>query len=801
MRLCLAVLCSLGVSFAAQTTFSTFLGGSGVDQSSAVAADAKGNTYIAGTTFSPDFPTTASPAHLASQQFSKVFVAKFDPSGILVFSLVVGGSGSDTGRAIAIDPAGNVYVTGYTQSTDFPVTPKAFQSKLNLSPLLDPTIYKQDAFVLKMAPDGTIVYATFLGGTRREFAESIAVDAAGNAYVAGYTDSPDFPTTSGAFQEHIPAGTFGQQSGFVAKLDAKGATLVWGTYLSGSGLDMPHAIAVGPDGSAVVAGETESRAFPVRNAVQGAFGGTTNFPIYHPDGFAARLTADGSDVVYSTYLGGVAGDVVRAVAVDAANHAYLAGTTNSGALPAGTPQYLAGSLFYRTFDGGVTVDAPSGGLATSAILALKVDPYDIRTVYAGTAEGLFKSTDGGSTWSQTALIQIGVGTITIDPQNSAVVYAASAPASQFGTRTALGNHGGLWKSTDGGATFTLLPLISGAIEPENNVGANAFVNFLIVDPAHSQTVYAVTGSGGTSVGGAAPIFKSTDGGATWQASGSGIHASLTGFAMDPGNSSTLYATTPSLLCCGLGASLTVGQFFRTDDAGATWKPLSSGSFPDLTAGPGVLFSGNRMSTDGGTTWANRTAGPPRILQADTTGIYGVETSTRLNISTDGGATWNAVGGFPVQSYTAFAAAQGAIYQGTFVWNDSFVTQLDAAGAVVYTRYVGGSGYDEAKSIALDPSGAVYVAGLTTSYDFPAVGELMEFDGGFAPNLGANGGAGNAFVTALDATGAISFSSNTGTVLSYPGMGIAFDPSGVLHTAATTSLHGPKSIQINAIAIH
>jgi photosystem II stability/assembly factor-like uncharacterized protein len=499
-------------------------------------------------------------------------------------------------------------------------------------------------------------------------------------------------------------------------------------------------------------------------------------------------------LIYSTYFGGVGGDVVRAVAVDANNNAFLAGTTNSGSLPADTPQYLVGNLLYRTTDGGVSMDTPRSGLASSAILALAADPFDYRTIYAGTPEGLFKSSDGGNTWSLTGLTQVGVGTIAVG--TGGTVYAASN-GSQLGTLTVTGNHGGLWKSTDGGATFTRLPLGPPGIAPENFSGPGAFISFLLVDPSNPQTLYAVTGSGGFTFGTQAPIFKSTDGGATWSQIGNGILATPTGFAMDPNNSSTLYASTPTLICCGIGAGITPGQFFRSDDAGATWRSISTGNFPDLTAGPGILFSGTRVSTDGGVTWTNRTG--PRIVGADSAGVYGIDSASRFTISTDGGATWNPVGGSPTQPYTAFAVTQGAIYLGSFVWNDSFVTRLDPNGVLLYTRYLGGSGYDEAKSLAIDPSGTVYVAGITTSYDFPAVNALMPFNGGYSAAMAANSGAGNGFVTALDSTGAVSFSTNVGPILGYPGLGIAFDPSGNLHVVSTVSLTGAKDIRVSGIA--
>src|SRR5207302_767574 len=196
-------------------SYSTYLGGGGADRSHAIAVDAAGNAYVTGGTFSPDFPTTAGAfqTSLGAGTF-QAFVTKLNPSGsALVYSTYLGGNGGAESYGIAVDAAGNAYVTGRTFSPDFPTTAGAFQ-----------TTYggEQDAFVTQLDAAGSaLVYSTYLGGNRYDEGNSIAVDPAGNAYVGGLTQSFDFPTTAGAFQTRA----VGDTNAFVAKLDPAGCTL------------------------------------------------------------------------------------------------------------------------------------------------------------------------------------------------------------------------------------------------------------------------------------------------------------------------------------------------------------------------------------------------------------------------------------------------------------------------------------------------------------------------------------------------------------------------------------------------
>ena len=382
-------------------SYSTFLGGIGADGASAVAVDASGNAYLAGaaacclpttpgafeagsqsgggfiTKFDPSgttliystylhtsyvraiavdsagnvyatgdasngFPVTPG-AFQSSGVGSVAFIAKLNPAGdALTYATLLGptkqvSSFAETtyGSAIAIDGAGSAYVTGSTYAANFPTTPGAFDLTCGTDGLCNPTYagLAQDGFVTKIDPSGaTLIYSTFLGGSGDDLGAGIAVDATGNAYVAGSTDSLDFPVTPGAFQTAPSGGV----DAFVTKLNASGSALVYSTYLSGNGDDWGYAIGIDSGNNAYIAGSTTSSNFPTTS---GSFQ-----PAFHPapysdtpDAFVTKLNAAGAALVYSTYLGGSGADQAFGLALDSARNAYVVGTTNSSDFPLQTP--------------------------------------------------------------------------------------------------------------------------------------------------------------------------------------------------------------------------------------------------------------------------------------------------------------------------------------------------------------------------------------------------------------------------------------------------------------------------------
>jgi uncharacterized protein YfiM (DUF2279 family) len=235
------------------------------------------------------------------------------------FSTFVGGTGSDSGRGIDVDRAGNIYVTGQTASADYPTTAGVFDPGYNNN---------TDVFVTKLNSSGsTIAYSTFIGGSAFDSGNGIAVDASGAAYVAGFSGSLNYPTTPGSFDTTQNGGS----DAFVTKLDPTGSTLEYSTYLGGAGFSFEGAngIAVDREGSAYVTGFTGSAAFPT---TPGAYDTTKNGT--GNDVYVTKLDPSGAKLGYSTFLGGTTSDTGNGVAVDGKGRAYLTGFTASADFPA-----------------------------------------------------------------------------------------------------------------------------------------------------------------------------------------------------------------------------------------------------------------------------------------------------------------------------------------------------------------------------------------------------------------------------------------------------------------------------------
>jgi hypothetical protein len=477
--------------------YATFLGGSGDDAGNAVAVDAAGNAYVAGTTTSTNFPVRAAfqPTLRGS---SDAFVAKLDPSGsLLVYSTYLGSNTEDTANGVALDAAGNAYVTGSTASPAFPNNAAvtclgtkrtgndAFVARLDASgstlgycrfiggagidvgqgvaadatgnvwlvgvttsndlgvqAALQPTFGgRTDGFVGRLDRNGAVVYLTYLGGSGDDLALAVAVDAAGNAYVTGSAASADFPTT--APLQALPAGG---DDAFVAKLTPTGSALVFATLLGGTGDDVGNGIAVrASDSSVYVAGATGSLDFPTTSPIQPALAGRV-------DAFVTRLNAAGSALLFSTYLGGPGDDVAQALAVDADGVAYVTGVTNSPAFPTSAPIQTAAGLL----DAFVTQIADGG-------------------VIQFTATGYQVSENGGS-------VAIGVQRIGDTGPAATVQIAASN-----GTATAGSDYGTAGSATPPSRTLTfasgqttatfLVPIL-----PDTRCDGDETVNLTLANP-------------------------------------------------------------------------------------------------------------------------------------------------------------------------------------------------------------------------------------------------------------------------------------------------------------------------------
>ncbi len=310
--------------------YSTYLGGTGGDAGNGIAVDSSGNAYVTGSTGSVDFPTM-NPFQLRNGEAtagSTAFVTKFNASGsALVYSTYLGGTymagaltAGDTGYGIAVDSGGNAYVTGNTRSQGFP-TMNPFQS------------YNKggngNAFVTEFNPTGSaLVYSTYLGGSGGDSGLGIAVDSSGNAYVTGSTSSTNFPTKNPLKSGSGVSADDGDA--FVVKINTASSAVVYSTYLGGSGNDGGVGIAVDSSGNAYIIGDTSSTDFPTMNPLQPAYGGNS-------DAFVTELSASGSFLVYSTYLGGSGVENGAGIAVDSSGNVYVTGGTDSTNFPTMNP--------------------------------------------------------------------------------------------------------------------------------------------------------------------------------------------------------------------------------------------------------------------------------------------------------------------------------------------------------------------------------------------------------------------------------------------------------------------------------
>jgi hypothetical protein len=328
--------------------FSTYLGGILPNHGMDIAIDASGNSYVTGVTQSTDFPTTpgAYDQTFNDLGYSDAFVTKMNSTGTaLIYSTYIGGGYWDSAHSIAVDGSGNAYITGSTESDNFPTTPGAFDTTHGIS--------SRDMFVTKLNSTGSaLVYSTYVGGGGMEVGECLKVDGAGNAFVAGYSGYTDFPTTAGAYDTTHNGG----EDAVLFKLNAAGTGLIYSTYLGGSGNDHGYGLVIDGGGIAYITGDTNSSDFP---ATPGAYDTTYN-DTFSPfsDVFIAKLDAAGANLMYATYVGGDSYDHGRAIAIDGWGNAFVTGYTESDDFP--TTAGVHGPAHNNDIDAFVTKINPTG---------------------------------------------------------------------------------------------------------------------------------------------------------------------------------------------------------------------------------------------------------------------------------------------------------------------------------------------------------------------------------------------------------------------------------------------------------
>jgi hypothetical protein len=294
--------------------YSTYVGGFSGDIANGIALDPQGNAYIVGQTFSNDFPTVPPGGVCSDLSNSSDFITKVNTDGsALTYSKCLGKP--DSGFGIAVDSAGNAYVTGYggagsTNSSIGSCTPPGGAG-----------------YVSKLNTDGTTAFVDCFPGTGL----AVGVDSSGNSYLTGYTSSPNFPTTANSFQPacNSTCTINGFADGFAMKLDTSGTTILYATYLGGSGQDVGTGIAVDSSGSGYLTGYTSSADFPLMNPIQSTYGGGGGIG----DAFVTEINGNGSALSFSTFLGGSKDEVGTGIALDIAGSSYVTGSTASADFP------------------------------------------------------------------------------------------------------------------------------------------------------------------------------------------------------------------------------------------------------------------------------------------------------------------------------------------------------------------------------------------------------------------------------------------------------------------------------------
>ncbi|QQS48371.1 MAG: SBBP repeat-containing protein [Acidobacteriota bacterium] len=674
--------------------YSTFFGGIGSDEGFAIDVDASGSAYITGTTYSNNFNTFAPLQPINRGGKYDAFVSKIDPSGsALVYSTYLGGGGEDEGRGIAVDAAGNAWIAGITNSSDFTVR-NAYQPQIKS--------IANEVFVARINAAGSdLVFSTYLGGTGNDQAFGIALDGAGDAYVTGSTDSSDFPVRN-ALQANYQGGT----DAFLTKIKGDGTDLVYSTYLGGSALDEAYGVVVDIGNNVYLTGATASTDFQTANPIQAQNRGGGS------DAFVTKVNSQGSGLVYSTYLGGSAVDVAYGIALDANLNAYVTGhtfstdfnifnalqSTNRGNADAFVSRLsLTGAtLVYSTYLGGsggdfgrgIVVDGGSNAYVVGRTISTD---FNTRNALQPTNRGEFDAFvskvnfTGGllvySTYLGGASDDLGYG-IAIDGAGNAYV-TGDTRSTDFNTKNPL--------------------------QAENRGGLDAFVSK--IDVAGASLVYSTyLGGSGEDLG--LSLALDTAG-----------NAFITGFT-----SSNDFATRSPIQAISRGGLEVFVTKIFADASDIAFNTYFGGNGSD---------TGNAIAVDsGGNSY-----------------VVGATTSTNLPTRT------------PIQG-----SNRGSL--------DAFIVKFNPSGSnIVYATYLGGQFGDSARSVAVNIAGSAFIAGNTFSNDFPTVSPLQA----------TNNGEGDAFVARLNPTGtALVYSSYLGGTGTDEASGVAIDAANNAYLVGNTA---------------
>ena len=705
-----------------------FPGGAG----SAIASDASGNTYIlAGSYAGSDLPAAscvpcllkfnaAGALQYAANIGARAYDAAAGPDGSAyvvasrsqtgdVFVMKVDGSGSVARStnipALTIDLSDHQYPSIAVTAGGAVVVAGAAVSDHWHQAL--PTVDQgdKDAAVVTVDAAGTVTTTMLIGGSGLDAALDVAVDAAGNIYVAGFTQSDDFPVTAQA--AHTAAGScrpvayyFECEDAFVAEIDARGH-VVFATRYGGSYTDRAVAVRADRGGGVYVAGNTSSRDFPVVRAAQASPSCPPNTAAGCARTFVMRFDRSGSSVAFATYLGGTAAASLSGLSVDPAGNAYVVGLNNGNDFPVRRAPQPDNAIIpmLTTEDGGRTW-AAGASLRANVVndIAWSIEARPI--VFASTDTGLFASTDYGRTWTERrALATRHVGAIAVDPMTPAIVYASVPTEGIYDMHP--GRAGDLLKSLDGGQSWT--PIHSGLSET-----ARGRVASIALARSRPGTMYLVADG---------RVYASDDGGSNWRGGTDGASA----LAVDPTNASRVYATDSPVV----KVSTDGARSWRTlASAGPRAKGSSVGRIVVNPLRPTELWvgldTGVAKSRDAGEMWEGFSSagddGSPYGVAVDpiTGDAYAAKrTISRLNGSGSTPSSFEARSAY-IDLVSAYG---GKVLAGTVSSYSGFVTAFDADGAMMWSTHLGGTGSTTATAVSAE-TGTIYVTGGTAAAIWP-----------------------------------------------------------------------------------
>lgn len=753
--------------------YASYMGGSGYDIAYDIALDAAGNAYVTGYTQSSSFPVRNA-TFTEYRGYADAFVMKVNATGAVLWSTYYGGRADDYAYGIALDAAGNAYVTGETSSPDLP-----------MSGAIQPT-YKggADAFLAKFSPAGVLTYATYFGGAARDWFHEIDFDSLGNAVLVGSSYSTDFPVANAS-----QATMRGVRDGVVVKLNPILSTVLFSTYYGGSADDIALMGGVDPSGNIVFGGYTQSANL---TTTPGAFQSGLKGPGTY-DGFIARLNSAGQ-LTYATYLGGNSTEYITRVRLDAAGNLYASGYTTSTDLPvlnASQPIHGGGgwdafvlkmragdlALQWLTYKGGNAYDV-SGDMTLDSAGNVYQLAYTTSANYPGQG-GVY-----GNCYAEYPIVKYAPnGTQLLDRCLNAYGSALLGIAVDAAQRPHMAGYrtNGWWPATT--SPFYQAPgrlglSDVGIVKSEANYAYNA-INYSVLWDGGSEgranglavqsSGYSFTawthsltaGMGGPSD--AAVTYRAPSGGVVgtmWLGGSGADEATDVAVASNGDLVVTGWTTSPDMPLKDAFQTTLKGDkdaFVARFPWGGAFRFSSylGGSLDDI--GWGVAAVGNDTLVVGETRSTNLTTLAPRqalngggldgfVAKVNLTGalVYSTYHGGSLNDTAYGvaaDAAGNAyVAGLTDSANLPVAAGYDLVANGG---SDGFVSKFNAAGsALTFGTYLGGAGDDAVRGIALDSAGGIYLAGTTRSANFPVAAALDT-------NLS---GSGDAFLTKLTAAG-------------------------------------------------